>query len=415
MDKVTDSKHNEYPSIYRKIRWGFGLMTLVMFTLFWSLIYVAENKLEVLSLHHWLDTEAALYQENYKKLGWDAPLPNVLEFDSYWSEAPTPSWMLSFKKPGFYEYLLGSEDKHFVVFDHPSGEGVMYIVFQDDSDDYLDEYESSLHQVTLVLGGMFLLIIMAYSIYMVRSLSRPLSQIEDKIGKMPPDQPVFQIDTKFSETRHIEQTLLSSKVDIAAFFRREQEFSRFASHELRTPIMIIQGSTDILAKVPDQPRVAKKAIARMQSACEEMRILTEAFLLLGKEKVESQHYGEHALIHCLSHQLNELAPLFARQDSSYVLSEVQSGVVYAPESFVTIVINNLIKNAFSYSIGDIEIDLNGTRLTIANRHDGNETYNAGYGCGLVIVQRICERMNWSFSLEDDGIKFTAIVDFTKQS
>ncbi len=69
MDKVTDSKHKEYPSIYRKIRWGFGLMTFAMFTLFWSLIYVAENKLEVLSLHHWLDTEVELYKENYQNKG----------------------------------------------------------------------------------------------------------------------------------------------------------------------------------------------------------------------------------------------------------------------------------------------------------------------------------------------------------
>ena len=86
-------------------------------------------------------------------------------------------------------------------------------------------------------------------------------------------------------------------------------------------------------------------------------------------------------------------------------------MVHAPESFVTIVINNLIKNAFSYSIGDIEIVLNGTQLTIVNRHDGNETYNAGYGCGLVIVKRICERMSWPFELNDDGMRFTAKVDF----
>ncbi|MDW3124784.1 sensor histidine kinase, partial [Vibrio sp. 1974] len=211
MDKATDLKHNEYPSIYRKIRWGFGVMTFVMFTLFWSLIYVAENKLEVLSLHHWLDTEAALYTENFQKQGWKAPLPNKLEFTSYWSKAPTPSWLLAFKSPGFYEYLLGEEDKHFVVFDHPSGEGLMYIVFQDDSDDYLDEYESSLHQFTLLLGGLFSLIMLGYGIYMVKILSRPLAKIESKISQMPPDQPAFEVETKFSETRHIEQTLLDSK------------------------------------------------------------------------------------------------------------------------------------------------------------------------------------------------------------
>ncbi|WP_394156948.1 sensor histidine kinase [Vibrio campbellii] len=411
MDKVTDSKHKEYPSIYRKIRWGFGLMTFAMFTLFWSLIYVAENKLEVLSLHHWLDTEVELYKENYQKQGWDAPLPNVLEFDSYWSEAPTPDWLLSFKFPGFYEYLLGEEDKHFVVFEHPSGKGLMYIVFQDDSDDYLDEYESSLHQFTFFLGGLFSIIMVGYGVYMVRILSRPLAKIEDKIGHMPPGQPTFNVDTKFSETRHIEQTLLDSKNEIAGYFRREQEFSRFASHELRTPIMVIKGSADILALVPDQPPVAQKAVRRMQTACEEMRVLTEAFLLLGKEKVEAQHYADHALLGCLNQQLAELAPLFAKQGAEYKLGELNSGVVHAPESFVTIVINNLIKNAFSYSIGDIEIVLNGTQLTIVNRHDGNETYNAGYGCGLVIVERICERMSWPFELNDDGMRFTAKVDF----
>ncbi|MCV5754277.1 hypothetical protein OFN51_36325, partial [Escherichia coli] len=85
---------------------------------------------------------------------------------------------------------------------------LMYIVFQDDSDDYLDEYESSLHQFTLLLGGLFSLIMLGYGIYMVKILSRPLAKIESKISQMPPDHPAFEVETKFSETRHIEQTLL---------------------------------------------------------------------------------------------------------------------------------------------------------------------------------------------------------------
>ncbi|MEF1307447.1 histidine kinase dimerization/phospho-acceptor domain-containing protein, partial [Vibrio owensii] len=157
---------------------------------------------------------------------------------------------------------------------------------------------------------------------------------------------------------------LDSKNEIAGYFKREQEFSRFASHELRTPIMVIKGSTDILSRVPEQLPIAQKAITRMQSACEEMRVLTEAFLLLGKEKVELQHYADHALLRCLNQQLDELAPLFAKQGAEYKLEETNSGMVHAPESFVTIVINNLIKNAFSYSVGDIEIALNETQLII---------------------------------------------------
>ncbi|HDY7994629.1 TPA: sensor histidine kinase [Vibrio vulnificus] len=411
MDKVTDSKHSAYPSIYRKIRWSFGVLTFLMFTLFWSLIYVAENKLEVLSLHHWLDTEAALYKENYATLKEQAPLPNPQEFDSYWSEKEIPSWLLAFSKPGFYEYLQGEEDKHFVVFAHPSGVGNMYIVFQDDSDDYLDEYESSLHQVTFVLGGILSIAMLLYGVYMVRILSKPLTEIEHKISQMPPDCPPFSIDTTFSETRHIEQTLLDSKNHIAGFFQREQEFSRFASHELRTPIMVIQGSADILSRVEGQPQVAQKAIRRLHQAGQEMKVLTETFLLLGKSEIEPHHFGNYDLQQALQQQLALLEPLFARQGSSYELKLSQPSQVRAPESFITIVINNLIKNAFSYSVGSINIALHQCCFKIQNRHDGNETYNAGYGCGLVIVERICERMNWAFSMEDDGTHFIAKVRF----
>ncbi len=94
---------------------------------------------------------------------------------------------------------------------------------------------------------------------------------------MQPSHNEFSIDTQYKETREIEQALLDSKREIANYFQREKEFSRFASHELRTPIMIIQGSADLLDKVPNQPNVAKKAIKRLHQASDEMKILTETF------------------------------------------------------------------------------------------------------------------------------------------
>ncbi len=387
-------------------------MTFVMFSMFWTAIYLAENQMEVISLHHWLDTEANRYTEEYELYGEDTLLPNPSEFSTYWSENELPRWLSYYKTPGFYEYLLGAEDKHFIVLKHPSGKGVMYIVFQDDADDYLDNYEWSLHYYTMLLGGFISLVMVFYSIYVVRSLSRPLNQIEQKISLMQPDQPSFEVATRYAETRHIEQTLLDAKNDISGYFQREEEFSRFASHELRTPIMVIQGSADLLAKVDNQPPVALKAINRVQEASEQMRVLTEMFLLLGKENIDEHRFSEHDLETMVRQQLKELAVLFAKQDASYRLNVTRSATVYAPESFITVVMNNLIKNAFSYSIGDIEIQLTEKELVIVNRHDGNETYNAGYGCGLVIVQRICERMDWRFETQDDGLQFSTYLDFS---
>ena len=412
MAKDTDSKRKTYPSIYRKIRWSFGIPTLIMFTLFWSVIYLAENELEIISLHHWLDTEASRYSRDYQRFGDQAQLPNEKEFYSYWSKENTPSWLVSYTEPGFYEHLLGKEDKHFIVTEHPSGDGLFYIVFQDDADDYLDEYEARLHFMTFSLGGLVSLAVLIYSWYFVKSVSRPLETIEHKIRNMPPDQPDFLVETEYKETREIEQALHESKVEIARFFQREHDFSRFASHELRTPIMVIQGSAELLGKVPNQPPVAIKAINRLQQASEEMRELTEAFLLLGKESIDQHHFGDFELEHNLRQQLDAMAPIFAKQDATFVLETDSPSTIHAPESFINIVINNLIKNAFSYSVGDIQIQLTGDKLTIINNHDGNETFNAGYGCGLVIVERICERMGWQFTPVDDSTKFTTTLVFT---
>ena len=428
MNNINGSKHKRSPSIYSQLRWSFGCMTFVIFMLFWAIIYIAENQLEILSLHHWLDTEATQYARNYEILGEDAPLPNEKEFDSYWSEDSIPSWLNpslnagfyefqldkesdNFIISGFYEYILGEDDKHFLVFEHPSGRGMMYLVFKDESDDYLDAYESSLHRSTFFLGILLIIIMISYGMYIVRLLSTPLATVIKQIERLPPDQPNIKVSTRFIETQYIEKTLRECKGEIADYFIREQEFSRFASHELRTPIMVIKGSVDILNYESDASFMAKKSIARIQSACNEMQTLTEAFLLLGKKNIELNYYENYDLKVCLDKQLSILNPLFSKQNVTYRVSVFDGGIVYSPEVFITIVINNLIKNAFSYSVGELNVEINDVQFSITNRHDGNDMYNSGYGCGLVIVKRICERMGWMLILDDDGERFTAKVKF----
>ena len=413
MEKVTDSNSTiKHPSFFKKIRWTFGILTFLMFALFWSVIYIAEDQLEVISLHHWLDTEANQYIKKYPQLGEDTPLPNEEEFSTYWSEQEHPLWLNVYKKPGLYEQQLGTEDKHFIVKAHPSGSGLLYILFQDDADDYLDEYEANLHILTLILGGITTILMILYGIYFVRSISLPLRHIQHKVELMSPEYVDFTIDTNYQETRDIERSLLKSKHHIAQFFTREKEFSRFASHELRTPIMIIQGSTDLLAKVPDQPKIALKAINRLHHASEEMTLLTETFLLLGKQEIEAHHFHHYQIEEILQTQLSHLAPLFAKQEMGTQLTIIEDKPCLAPSSFITVVINNLIKNAFNYSVGDIQINLTKNQLCITNCHDGNDTYNAGYGCGLVIVERICERMNWEFEIQKTEKDFITTVMFS---
>ena len=416
MAKVTDSSPKPLPSLYKKIRLTFLVLTSLMFAIFWGLIYIAEEQIEVISLEHKLATETREYQKNYQRFGDKAQLPDIHELTTYWSKEFVPQWLQAYQQTGFYEHQLGAEDKHFLISPHPSGQGLLYVVYKDDADDFLDGYEDRLHILISLFGVGLLLFIMAYGLYFVRLLSAPFFEIERKINALTPEEPSFIPSTPYRETRHIEQTLLENKAKIAAYFTREQEFSRFASHELRTPIMVIQGSTELLKKLPNngseaQQRIANKAIARIDYAGQQMKTLTETFLLLGKEQIESQHYDQVDLAARLTQLLSEMAQHFAKHEIRYQLSVNQNTAICAPVSFVDIVIGNLIKNAFNYSSGDIEITLKNNQLTIKNPLSHHSAEPTGYGCGLIIIERISERMGWHFSAQSLGNDYLATIQF----
>jgi signal transduction histidine kinase len=422
MAKVTNSFVNEFPSLYKKIRITFLILTGLLFTFFWGVIYIAEEQIEVISLEHKLTTEAEQYQRYYRRLGEKAPLPDTSELLTYWSKKSLPDWLASYQNLGFYEHQLGAEDKHFLILEHPSGQGLLYIVYKDNADDYLDTYEDSLHFLMLTLGTILLIVILGYGLYFVRALSAPLAEIERKINQMSPDMPNFFPETRYRETRNIEQTLIENKNKVAASFIREQEFSRFASHELRTPIMVIQGSTDLLKKVFNidggnqvserHAEVINKAIVRIDNAGKQMKTLTEAFLLLGKEDIEVQYFTQVDLSARLECILHEMTQFFARQQTQYQLTQAQCNTILAPQSFVDIVIVNMLKNAFSYCVGNLDIHLSEAFFRVSNQHNGNNLDNAGFGCGLIIIQRVCERMHWHFSTNNDGKVFIATVQFS---
>ncbi|MGL5360148.1 MAG: sensor histidine kinase [Shewanella sp.] len=419
MAKVIDCSPEHLPSLYKKIRLTFLVLTSLMFTIFWGLIYIAEEHIEIISLEHKLTTETREYISNYQRFGDKAQLPDIHELTTYWSKDVVPEWLTAYQDTGFYEHQLGAEDKHFLISTHPSGQGLLYVVYKDDADDFLDDYEDRLHGLISLFGIGLLVFIMAYGLYFVRLLSAPFSDIEQKINAMSPEKPSFTPSTSYRETRHIEQTLLENKAKIAAYFTREQEFSRFASHELRTPITIIQGSTELLKRIPSastdaQQRIVQKAIARIDYAGQQMKTLTEAFLLLGKEHIESQHYEPIALTSRLEYILQEMALHLAKQGISYRLTLGTNTNIMAPLSFVDIVISNLLKNAFNYSAGEIDISMQDNSLSISNPVTHHSTDSAGYGYGLSIVARICERMGWRFCIHNDGQTHQAVITFAPQ-
>jgi len=397
-------------SFFRRVTLITSVLSLVFISLFWIVILVAEDQMEVISLDHWLDAEARMFERDYQLQGAAADLPNHYEFDSYWSEEPMPLWLKEYTTPGYYEHHLGPEDKHFLVRPHPSGKGLFYVVFKDNADDYLDEYESKLHLFTLLFGFAIMLLTVCYGVYMVRQMAVPLRNVVSKIKQMSPEQPSFLVEARFEELRTIEQALFDSKKHIAAFFQREQEFSRFAAHEIRTPLMVLQGSSELLqAMLAEEPRY-QKALLRIERACQDIALLTDTFLLLGKETIDAHHYEQLDLETLLREQLPVAQSTATSDTASWTMQVHHTVQLWAPQSFVRVVLINLLKNAFIHGNGELLVELNERQLKVSNS-SSKEQDRQGYGYGLVIVERICSRMGWQLEVQHQSSDFCVQISF----
>jgi signal transduction histidine kinase len=384
------------PSLRRRLVLILGSAGLLLLVLISLLMVVAEDKMEELSLRHWLEAEATRYQDDWLRLGDQAPAPSPRQFSSYWTErGRLPVWLKPYQAPGFFEQQLADEDKHFLVRPHPSGQGLIYLVFNDDADDYLDPYEDKLHLTTRLIGLALLLACIGFGIWLVGHLVGPLDRLRLRVTRLTPDRADFIPDAPWQELREIELALLEGKHEVAAVFAREQEFSRFASHELRTPNMVIQGSAALLGKVTDLPAPVQRATARIRAASDEMALLTETFLLLGrKEAVERPPQQVAPLI---QQELARLAPLLQREPLDIRLALDEQSKVHAPLSLLAIALGNLLKNALSYADGHIDIRLEGETLTISNPTAAVPDQILGYGCGLTIIERICDKLGWQIT------------------
>lgn len=410
MARGIDLSHLKKPKLFHKIILLTSSIGSIFIVLFWLVVMISEDQLELISLHHWLESEAAMFEQDYKNYGNRNSVPNHYEFDIYFSDSYRPNWLKTYTTPGFYEHHLGPEDKHFLVRVDPSGEGLFYVVFKDDADDYLDEYESKLHLFTLSLGILIIILTLIFGLYMVRQIALPLQKVLGKISLMPPDQPDFTVEARYHELAAIEQALADSKKRIANFFRREQEFSRFAAHEIRTPLMVLQGSAEILTQLQSENALVNKASQRITQACADISLLTDTFLLLGKEQIDAHHYTVSRLDTLLLQQLEATKKLFVASSLKCLCSTPEPVTVSAPQSFVIVLINNLLKNAFSYAATEVNIALSEQQLMICNDVRAGST-GAGYGYGLVIIERICDRLHWQFSIDASETEFRAIIKF----
>lgn len=198
--------------------------------------------------------------------------------------------------------------------------------------------------------------------------------------------------------------------------QREQEFTRDVSHELRTPLAVIRGSLEMLEKQPlADPQ--QRAVNRMNTTSRDMLSLIETLLLLARDSDAGSARHEEMIVNDVTKLLIEQIEVTHNRDQ-HVSIELEASAlltVTAPAQAVGIVLGNLLRNACNYTPdGKVVVSIDGQGVSIRDNGKGIEQdalarvqqpfergtdIGSGYGLGLDIVRRLCERYHWDLSIQ----------------
>jgi len=196
-----------------------------------------------------------------------------------------------------------------------------------------------------------------------------------------------------------------------------KSFTENASHEIQTPLAIIQSKLELLMQSDNLKEEQVKHIHSMHSACIRLSKLNQSLILL--TKIDNQQFQEKTSIdigNLIKKQLTNYEELIDVKQITVTASIDDGNTIQMNEVMAEILLSNLITNAIKHNMekGRIEIVLKKQQLVIRNtgaelktkpaelfeRFKKDNQDSNSLGLGLSIVQKICEqnsfRIDYSF-------------------
>jgi signal transduction histidine kinase len=283
--------------------------------------------------------------------------------------------------------------------------------------------------INVLIAGVALgtVLALALGLWISRQVIAPVTALSTKLKSLDPRERSVRIAADFSG----EMSVIAEAFDrymerLDGFVEREQLFTAAAAHELRTPLAVIQGATEVLAEQPNLPPAAGRATARLERAVRDMREFIEALLFLSREERRDEAEQARSELRRIVTQLADDYRALAKGKPLAITVSAPSEVwVDAPPALPAIVVGNLLRNAIEHTAqGDIRVTIEDRTLRIADTGTGiavedqarlfarSFSTKPGGGMGLHLTKRICDRFGWQIALESEpGTGTTASVRF----
>ena len=202
------------------------------------------------------------------------------------------------------------------------------------------------------------------------------------------------------------------------FVERERAFIDSTSHELRTPIAVIGGATELALAEPGVPAAARNHLLRIDRTARDVEQLVGLLLVLAKDPARLARISDRvALDQILPEIVADHGHLARDKDLELVIEPLPACEVTAPLIIVQAAIGNLLRNAIENSDrGTIRIRLQPDATVVIedpghgmSPEEISRIYariargggRQGGGIGLDLIARLCEHLGWELRIESD--------------
>jgi signal transduction histidine kinase len=391
-------------------------------------VFVASALLEGVLIRAALDDEVTHF---WRQRDADASfqLPNTRNLRGYFDD--TVPAELRGTPLGYSEWT--QEDLDYVVNVSEHGGRRLYLVFDRTNVSRLAAYYG------LVPLAAVLLVLYVSSWLGFRRLRRavsPMIELARRVRELEEDpaniervQTLQVPEDADEEVRELTEALLRYSKRLAHFLERERQFTRDASHELRSPLTVIRMAASILLEDPDSSESKRRTAQRIQRAAHDMEELTRAFLLLARESETGLPTEAICVNDLVAEEVERARHLAADKPVSVEVRSTHRMLLEAPEKVLSILLGNLLRNAFSYTdtgqvvveIGAGTVSIRDTGVGLATEKieemfrpfvRGEDTRRGGHGVGLTIVRRLSDRFGWPVNIvSEPGVGTTVKITF----
>ncbi len=351
-----------------------------------------------------------------KKIKYDNPLP-IFEVDDYVFKVP-PKDTLYFKDTLIHQ-IVNEVDKFELYRQLTSIEtlhGKTYKIITRSSNVRNDDFFIG---IALTIGiVVFLLMVTVFFVNttILGNVWRPFYENLEilKNFSVEDERAIALLDTDVDEFKELNSSLVKLTNKIKSDFTNLKEFTENASHEMQTPLAIMQSKSEILMQSTNLDRDQKRQIKSIYSATQRLSKLNKTLLLLSK--IENQQFGgkEEILINDNIDKHLEIFEDFIDNKNIKISKNYTSNVkLSANPMLFDMVISNLISNSIKHNIKNGNIDIittdfffsfsnSGEPISIASksifeRFKKDSKSSDSFGLGLAIVKKVCDTNNWQIN------------------